>query len=109
MIGAGNMANQVHYPSLASLPDVEIAKPAAVISRSTETSIQAGIFYSQIGLIESVVARIEQEIGGAPKVIATGGFAALIAENTKIIDIVDENLLLDGLRMLYSRLVLRHE
>lgn len=102
--GMATMAKALHL-NTAKLPEVEIAKPAAVIGRSTKTSIQAGIFYSQIGLIESVVARIGQEIGGTPKVIATGGFAALIAENTKIIDIVDENLLLDGLRMLYSRLV----
>ena len=106
--GMAIMAKALHL-NTAKLAEVEIAKPDAVIGRSTKASIQAGIYYSQVGLVESAVSRIGHEIGGTPKVIATGGFASLIAENTKTIDIVDENLLLDGLRMLYSRLVLRHE
>lgn len=88
----------------AKLPEVTVEKPKHLIGCTTETSIRSGIFYGQIGLVESVVSRIKDEIGGSPKTIATGGFAYLIAQSTDLIDVVDENLTLDGLRMLHSRL-----
>jgi len=102
--GMITMAKALHL-NTAKLPKVEIKKPSGVIGHTTETSIRSGIFYSQIGLVESVVSRIKDQIGGSPKVIATGGFASLIGQNTDVIDFVDETLTLDGLRMLYSRLV----
>ena len=102
--GMVTMVKALHL-NTAKLPEVEIKKPASVIGHTTETSIRSGIFYGQIGLIESVVSRIKDEIGGSPKVIATGGFASLVSESTDVIDVVDENLTLNGLRMLYSRLV----
>ena len=55
-------------------------------------------------MIEGVIQKIKEETEDNPKVIATGGFASLIAENTTVIDIVDENLLLDGLRLLHKRI-----
>ncbi|HRI02652.1 MAG TPA: type III pantothenate kinase [Pyrinomonadaceae bacterium] len=97
--GMKTMAKALHL-NTAQLPEIEIDAASRVINHTTETSIQAGIFYSQIGLVESTVARIKKEIGDNPKVIATGGFASMIAENTDVIDVVDENLLLDGLRIL---------
>ena len=100
--GMATMAKALHL-NTAKLPEVNIRSLDSVISHTTETSIQSGIFYSQIGLVESTAARIKNEIGDSPTVVATGGFASLIAENTGVIDVVDENLLLDGLRMLYSR------
>lgn len=102
--GMKTMAKALHL-NTAQLPEIEINAPNAVINHTTETSIQAGIFYSQIGLVESSVARIKKEIGDNPKVIATGGFASMIAENTDVIDVVDQNLLLDGLRILAERQV----
>ena len=91
------------YQNTAQLPEIEFQLPDNVINQTTETSIQAGIFYGQIGLVESAVTRLKKEIGDNAKVIATGGFASMIAQKTDIFDIVDENLLLDGLWMLYSR------
>ncbi len=105
--GIATMAKALHH-NTAQLPEVETKTLDSVINQTTETSIQAGIFYSQIGLVESTVARIKKEIGDNSKVIATGGFASMIAAKTDVIDIVDENLLLDGLRMLYSRQKLVH-
>ena len=102
--GMKTMAKALHL-NTAQLPEVEIVTPDRVINHTTETSIQAGVFYSQIGLVESAIARIKKEIGDNPKVIATGGFASMIAENTNVIDIVDEDLLLDGLRILAGRQV----
>ena len=101
--GMATMARALHLGT-AKLPEVEIRNHAAPVNLTTETSIQSGIFYSQIGLVESVVARIKNENGDNPKVIATGGFASMIAEKTTVIDVTDENLLLDGLRMLYFRM-----
>lgn len=101
--GFVTMAKALHL-NAARLPEVEIVAPANVIGNTTPTSIQAGIYYSQIGLIETAVAKIKEEIVGNPKVVATGGFASMIADRSGVIDTVDENLLLDGLRILNTRL-----
>jgi type III pantothenate kinase len=87
----------------AKLPEIKIEKPKSIVGNSTVTSIQSGIFYGQIAIAEGMVERMKKEIGGNPNVVATGGSASLIAENTNCIDLVDENLLLDGLRLLQER------
>ncbi len=87
----------------ARLPETEIEKPETVLGNTTVTSIQSGIFYGHLGMVEGIIQRIKNEIGDSPKVIASGGFASLIAVNTAQIDIVDENLTLDGLRLFYDR------
>ena len=87
----------------SKLPEAEIKKPDNVIGQTTITSIRSGIFFSQVGLVESTIARIAGELGASPTVVATGGFAAEIAGSTDVIDKIDESLTLDGLRMLYSR------
>lgn len=88
----------------SKLPEVDIAKPADVIQNTTVGSIQSGIVYGYFGLVEELLTKTRTEIGGTTKVVATGGFAALIAENTTQIDVIDDNLLLDGLQKLFSRL-----
>lgn len=90
--------------STAQLPEIEIEKPKSVLGNSTLTSIQSGIFYGQIGIVEGIITRFKNEIGDNPKVVATGGFASLIASNTTLVDIVDEDLLLIGLRSLHKRI-----
>ena len=100
--GMAVMSKMLHL-NTAQLPEVDIIAPDAVINQTTETSIRSGIFYAQIGLVEAAVSRIKKEIGGDPKVIATGGFASMIAAKTDVIDIIGENLLLDGLRILHSK------
>ena len=100
--GMETMAKALHL-NTAKLPEVEVKTLKSIIGHTTETSIQSGILYSQVGLIESAVSRISEKIGDIPNVVATGGFASLISESTSAINIVDENLTLDGLRMLYSR------
>lgn len=86
------------------LPRVEIEKPAATIQNTTVGSLQSGIVFGYFGLVEGLLTRIKNEIGDDPKVIATGGFAPLVAENTDQIDIVDPDLMLDGLCRLHQRL-----
>ncbi len=88
----------------SKLPEVKIEKPDAVIQNTTVGSIQSGIVYGYFGLVESLLAQVKKEMGDDAQVIATGGFAALIAENTTQINVVDENLLLDGLQKLHARL-----
>ena len=100
--GMQMMADALHHYT-SKLPAVDVCQESWVVTPSTEDCIRAGVFYSQQGLLEVAVRDIKKDIGDSPKVVATGGFASLIAENTGVIDVVDENLLLDGLRMLYSR------
>jgi type III pantothenate kinase len=62
------------------------------------------VFFGQVGMIEGIIERIAGQIGEKPTVVATGGFAQMIADETGSIDIVDENLLLEGLNLLARRL-----
>jgi len=85
----------------AMLPRVELAPPKHAIGTNTIDAMQSGIVFGYVGLIESMVARIQQELGGKAKVVATGGYAELIAKETPIIEVVNLNLTLIGLRLIY--------
>lgn len=87
----------------AKLPPVEIAKPVSIFGNSTVAAIQSGIFYGYLGLTENILRKMIDEFAEKPPIIATGGDARLIAENCELIEIVDENLMLDGLRLIYLR------
>lgn len=87
----------------SKLPRVEIAKPPHVVGRNTVTAMQAGIYYGFVGQVEGIVRRMAAEAANQPKVIATGGLAPLIANETNCIDVVDPNLTLKGLRLIYER------
>ncbi|MGQ0543286.1 MAG: type III pantothenate kinase, partial [Blastocatellia bacterium] len=100
--GMATLAESLHLKT-AKLPRVEIAKPKQVIGSSTESSIMSGIFYGYVGLVEGLISRLGVELGDKAKVIATGGFARLIAPEVHAISIVDENLTLDGLRLVAER------
>lgn len=86
----------------AKLPRVAMAPPPRVIGKGTVDSIQSGLFYGYLGLIEGVTRRIVTELGGGT-VIATGGFAPVFAEHAPFIDHVETELTLLGLRMLWDR------
>lgn len=85
----------------AQLPFVEIEVPEKTIANTTLGAIQAGIFFGYIGAIEKIVANMCAEVGEAVRVLATGGFARLVARRTFAIDIVDENLTLNSLNSLH--------
>ncbi|TET26279.1 MAG: type III pantothenate kinase [Dehalococcoidia bacterium] len=85
----------------AMLPRIELTHPKRAIGTSTVGAMQSGIIFGYVGLIEGIVARIGQELGEKAKVVATGGYAALIAKETKVIDVVEPNLTLIGLRLIY--------
>jgi type III pantothenate kinase len=82
---------------------VEIARPKSVIGKDTVSSMQAGILFGYAGLVDGLVGRIKAEVMSDPKVIATGGLAHIISPETKSINIVDEMLTLEGLRILHKR------
>lgn len=86
----------------AKLPRVELVKPKNIIGKNTISSMQAGIIYGFAGQIEGIVNRMKKEIDGDVKVIATGGLANIMAKETDVIDIIDEFLTLDGLRIIYE-------
>lgn len=91
------------FQRASKLPRVDICRPPHPIAKNTVNSMQSGIYYGYVGLVDGIVERIRQESKDNPRVIATGGLAALIAPESKTIDEVDELLTLDGLRILYER------
>lgn len=86
----------------SKLPPVEIAKPKHLIGTNTVESMQSGIYYGYVGMIDSVVERIEKDIGKKTMVVATGGLASLIAADSKKITETDELLTLEGLKLIHE-------
>lgn len=84
------------------LPRVPLQKPKHAIGRETLEVIRSGVFLGYVGLIEGLIDRFQKELGSA-KVIATGGLSALFAKSTKLIDVIEPNLTLQGLRLLYEQ------
>ena len=98
---------QISHDALVShaalLSRVELVPPASAIGRNTTTSMQAGIVFGYVGLVEGLVVRFQHELGGHANVIATGGIAAQLAPLIPVITIVDERLTLTGLRLIYEQ------
>ncbi len=91
------------FEHCAKLPRVEISKPEHAIGRDTVTNIRSGLTYGYADLVDGMVRRFGEEMGGKPKVIATGGLAHVMAEVGKSIDVVDPYLTLKGLKAVYHR------
>lgn len=102
-----NLSISALHAAASKLPKVTVENPGAVIGRSTRQAIQSGIFFGYLGLIEGITRRITDELADAkaPFVLATGGLAPLFAEDTKIIDAVDDDLTIKGLIEIYKRMV----
>lgn len=96
------IATEALFTRTAVLPRVELTHPKRAIGRNTVAAMQSGIVFGYAGLIEGVVGRIKQELGGAVKVVATGGYAELLARETPVIEVVNPNLTLEGLRLIYE-------
>lgn len=94
------------FQKTAKLPQVELVVPQRVLGMETVPQIQAGTLCGYIGMMEYLISRSKQELNEPEeniRVVATGGLARLIATNTSLIDVVDSNLILDGLMLIYRR------
>jgi len=100
--GVGISADAL-FARASKLPRVEFSCPDQIVAKNTISSMQAGIFFGYVGLVEGIVGRMKKELAQQPMVIATGGLAPSIAASTRCIDKVDPFLTLDGLRILYDR------
>jgi type III pantothenate kinase len=91
------------FERTAKLPRVDIKRPQKVIGSSTVAAMQSGLYNGYVGLVDGVLRKMVNELGGTPRVIATGGLAPLIATGSELIELVDDTLTLEGLRLVYER------
>jgi type III pantothenate kinase len=97
------IAAEALFQSAAKLPKVDLRRPPCAIGRNTVHSIQSGLLFGYVGLVEGMVARFAAELGPKMKVIGTGWLVEVIARETKVIQIVAPWLTLDGLKIIHDR------
>ncbi len=97
------ISSEALFQHAAKLPRVDIARPKVIIGKNTAGSMQAGLFYGYLSLVEGIVARMRAELGGRAAVVATGGLAQLLLTESTAVDHVDPLLTLTGLRILFER------
>lgn len=91
------------FTKTARLPMVDFREPEKLIGANTVGSIQSGIYYGAIGMIDGILERMIAEMGGEVKTVATGGQASLITRGSRFVTIADEDLTLEGLRLIWER------
>ncbi|MEY8754590.1 type III pantothenate kinase [Peribacillus frigoritolerans] len=98
-----SISTEALYSKAAKLPRIEISRPEGIIGKNTVSAMQAGILYGYVGQVEGIVNRIKAQSNLEPTVIATGGLATLIANESTVIDVVEPFLTLKGLQLIYKR------
>lgn len=91
------------FQRAARLPRIDVRKPARVIGTNTVGSMQSGLFWGYVDMVEGLVRRMMAELGGAAVVVATGGLASVVAPESTLIEYVDPDLTLRGLRLVWER------
>jgi type III pantothenate kinase len=91
------------FERASKLPRVELSKPKEIIGKNTVNAMQAGIVYGYVSLVDGIVTRMKESVHSTPYVIATGGLASLVFQESHSIDEVDELLTLKGLKLLYEK------
>jgi type III pantothenate kinase len=100
------ISTEALFVRAAKLPRVDIKRPQRVIGSSTVAAMQSGLYYGYAGLVDGVLRKMIDELGQeprAPRIIATGGLAPLIATGSELIELVDDTLTLEGMRLVYER------
>jgi type III pantothenate kinase len=98
-----NISADALFQRAARLPRVDVRRPDTVVGRTTVGSMQSGLFWGYIGLVEGLVTRMRGELGETAACVATGGLAEMIAPDARAIDFVDRDLTLHGLRLIWAR------
>lgn len=96
------LALEALFSHAAKLPMVELTRPKHAIGKNTVTSMQSGLVFGYVGLVEGIVRRIKKELGGRARVIATGGLAELIVKESPIVEVANPQLTLVGLRLIHE-------
>lgn len=96
------LATEALFVNAAKLPRIDLQRPPSVIGRNTVHAMQAGLLFGYVSMVEGMVERFRKELGVEMKVIATGGLAAIIAQETDVIQIIAPWLTLEGLRILWD-------
>lgn len=97
------LSSEALVSGTAKLPRFALERPEQVIGRNTLTNLQSGMFYGYVGLVRNIVRKMKQELGREAIVVATGGMALMLHEESKCIDKLDGLLTLKGLRLIYER------
>jgi type III pantothenate kinase len=96
------ISSEALFTRASKLPRVEFSRPKSVITKDTVSAMQAGIMFGYAGLVDGIVERMKAEVKTKPLVIATGGLARVVAQETKSIEKIEEMLTLEGLRIIYK-------
>jgi len=97
------ISTEALFLKASKLPRIELVRPDTIIGKSTTVSLQAGIVYGYIAMVDGIVEKIKKEVKSDPRIIATGGMADVIAEESQTIDEVDNLLTLKGLQLIYEK------
>lgn len=97
-----NIAAEALFLRTAKLPRVDLQRPPKAIGRNTVNSMQSGLLFGYVALVEGMVARFRKELGPEMKTIATGGLAEIIANETEVLSVIAPWLTLDGLRIIWE-------
>jgi type III pantothenate kinase len=98
-----NISAEALFQRAAKLPRIDISRPKAAIGKSTVGSMQSGLYYGYLSLVEGMLTRIKAEMGLNPIVVATGGLAQMIVKDSPLVHHIDPLLTLEGLRIIYER------
>lgn len=90
------------HMAAAKLPKIAVAKPNKVIGNNTVSAMQSGVYWGYMGLIEGIIEKVKSEYGNPMKVIATGGLAPLYSKATKLIESIEPDLTIEGLKYIYD-------